>query len=109
MKPQHARVKLNGRILDLQAIFELVALRYSRFVSEEKLERSFQQGADTILLAGGGWVYILDHIRKQYPHKNVLWPEKVPHLKGIPLWELNRYGALPMSAANKKVNRKVME
>jgi len=109
MKPQHARVKLHGRILDLQAIFELVALRYSRFVIEEKLERSFQQGADTILLAGGGWVYILDHIRKQYPHKNVLWPEKVPHLKGIPLWELNSYGALPMSAANKKVNRKVME
>jgi hypothetical protein len=42
-------------------------------------------------------------------YKNVLWPERVPHLKGIPLWELNSYGALPMSAANKKVNRKVME
>jgi hypothetical protein len=109
MKPQHARVKLHGRILDLQAIFELMSTRYARFVIEEKLEKSFYQGADTILLAGGGWVYILEHIRKHYPNRNILWPERVAHLKGIPLWELNAYGALPMSAANKKVNRKIME
>lgn len=109
MKAQHARVKLHGRILDLQAIFELVSTRYARFVIEEKLERSFYAGADTILLAGGGWVYILDHVRKHYPNRNILWPERVAHLKGIPLWELNSYGALPMSAANKKVNRKVTE
>lgn len=107
MKPNHARVKLNGRILDLQAILELVSARYARYVIEEKLERSFQQGADTILLAGGGWVYVLPQILKQYPNKNVLYPENVPHLKGIPLWELNAYGALPMSASNKKVQRKV--
>jgi hypothetical protein len=53
-------------------------------------------------------VYILEHIRKQYPNRNILWPERVPHLKGIPMWELNAYGALPMSAANIKVNRRVM-
>jgi hypothetical protein len=108
MKASHARVKLNGRILDLQAIFELVSMRYARYIIEEKLERSFQQGADTILLAGGGWVYVLPQILKQYPHKNILHPDAVPHLKGIPLWELNAYGALPMSASNKKVNRKVV-
>lgn len=107
MKPNHARVKLNGRILDLQAIFELTSSRYARYVIEEKLERSFAQGADTILLAGGGWVYILAHVLKQYPHKNILHPEAVPHLKGIPLWELNAYGALPMSASNKKISRKL--
>jgi hypothetical protein len=106
-KPQHARVKVHGRILDLQAIFELVSLRYSRYIIEEKLERSFQQGADTVLLSGGGWVYVLPHILKQYKNKNVLYPGVVPHLKGIPLWELNAYGALPMSASNKKVARKV--
>ena len=82
-------------------------MRYARYVIEEKLERSFQQGADSILLAGGGWVYILQHILNQYSHKNILHPDVVPHLKGIPLWELNAYGALPMSASNKKVNRKV--
>lgn len=109
MKTQHARIKLHGRILDLQAIFELVSVRFARYVIEEKLERSFSQGADSILLAGGGWVYILEHIRKQYPNRNILWPERVAHLKGIPLWELNAYGCLPMSAANKKVNRRVME
>lgn len=109
MKPQHARIKLHGRILDLQAIFELVAMRYARYLIEEKLERSFQQGADTILLAGGGWVYILDHIKKHYPGKNILFPDRVPHLRGVPLWELNAYGCLPMSAANKRVNRRVME
>jgi hypothetical protein len=108
MKPQHARVKLHGRILDVQAIFELVSTRFARYVIEEKLEKSFSQGADSILLAGGGWVYILEHIRKQYPNRNILWPERVPHLKGIPMWELNAYGALPMSAANIKVNRRVM-
>ena len=107
MKPQHARVKVHGRILDLQSIFELVSLRYSRYIIEEKLERSFQQGADTVLLSGGGWVYVLPHILKQYKNKNVLHPDVVPHLKGIPLWELNAYGALPMSASNKKVARKV--
>lgn len=107
MKPNHARVKLNGRVLDLQGIFELVSVRYARYVTEEKLERSFQQGADTVLLAGGGWVYILPHVMKQYPNKNILHPESTPHLKGIPLWELNAYGALPMSASNKKVNRKI--
>jgi hypothetical protein len=109
MKAQHARVKLHGRILDLQAIFELVSMRYARFITEEKLERSFQQGADSILLAGGGWVYMLPHVLKQYPNKNILHPGIVPHLKGIPLWELNAYGALPMSAANIKVSRKVSE
>jgi len=108
MKTQHARVKLYGRILDLQAIFELVSTRFARYIIEEKLEKSFSQGADSILLAGGGWVYILDHIRKQYPNRNILWPERVAHLKGIPMWELNAYGALPMSAANIKVNRQVM-
>ncbi len=108
MRAQHARVKLHGRILDLQAIFELVSARFARYVIEEKLEKSFSQGADSILLAGGGWVYILDHIRKQYPNRNILWPERVPHLKGIPMWELNAYGALPMSAANIKVNRRVV-
>jgi hypothetical protein len=108
MRPQHARVKLHGRILDLQAIFELVSARYARFLIEEKLERSFQQGADTVLLSGGGWVYVLAQVLKQYPNKNILHPDRVAHLKGIPLWELNAYGALPMSAANKKVNRRVM-
>ena len=107
MNPKHARVKLNGRILDLQAIFELVSVRYARYIIEEKLERSLQQGADTILLAGGGWVYILPHILKQYHNKTILYPAVVDHLKNIPLWELNAYGALPMSASNKKVNRKV--
>jgi hypothetical protein len=82
-------------------------MRYARYIIEEKLERSFQQGADTILLAGGGWVYVLPHIKKQYKNKNLLYPEVVPHLKGIPLWELNAYGGLPMSASNKKVARKV--
>jgi hypothetical protein len=109
MKPNHARVKLYGRILDLQPIFDLTAMRFARYIIEEKLERSFRQGADTILLAGGGWVYVLPQILKQYPNKNILHPEMVAHLKGIPLWELNAYGALPMSASNKKVNRKVME
>jgi len=109
MKAQHARVKLHGRILDLQSIFELVSLRYARYVIEEKLERSFSQGADTILLAGGGWVYMLDHIRTQYPSRNILSPDRVPHLKGVPIWELNAFGGLPLSAANKKVSRKVME
>ena len=108
MKPQHARIKLHGRILDLQAIFELVSMRFSRYIIEEKLERSFQQGADTILLAGGGWVYVLDNILKEYKNKNVLHPGSVEHLKNIPLWELNAYGALPMSASNKKVSRKVI-
>jgi len=109
MKPKHAQVKLSGRILDLQAIFELVSARYARYIIEEKLERSFQQGADSILLAGGGWVYILQHILNRYSHKNILYPNSVEHLKGIPLWELNAYGALPMSASNKKVNRKVIQ
>ena len=107
MRSQHARAKVHGRVLDLQAIFELVSARYARFIIEEKLETSFRQGADTILLAGGGWVYVLPQILKQYPNKNILHPEAVPHLKGIPMWELNAYGALPMSAANRKVNRRV--
>jgi hypothetical protein len=106
MKAQHARVKLHGRILDLQGIFELTSARFARYIIEEKLERSFQQGADSILLAGGGWVYVLPHILHQYPNKNLLYPGSVPHLRGIPLWELNAYGALPMSASNKKVSRK---
>jgi hypothetical protein len=109
MKPQFAKVKLNGRVLDLQGIFELSAARYARFIIEHKLAPSFQQGADTVLLVGGGWVYTLEHIKKQYPNKNVLWTDKVPHLKSIPLWELNAYGGLPLAAANKRVNQQVVE
>jgi hypothetical protein len=109
MKPEHAKVKLNGRVLELHGIFELSAVRYARFVIEHKLEPSFQRGADTVLLVGGGWTYILEHIKKQYPYKNILWSDKVPHLKSIPMWELNAYGGLPLSAANKRVNQKVAE
>ena len=107
MRSQSARVKLNGRVLDLQAIFELTSARYARYVIEEKMERSWQQGADTILLAGGGWTYILPTVLKQYPNKNILHPGIVSHMTNIPLWELNAYGALPMSASNKKIHRKV--
>jgi len=107
LRPRYARVKLHGRVLDLQPIFELSSKRYGRFVIEEKLEPSFRQGADTILLAGGGWMFTLPEVLKAYPNKQILHPDKVEHLKGIPLWELNAYGALPMSASNKKVNRKV--
>lgn len=107
MKQQHAKVMLNGRILDLQPIFELTSLRFARYIIENKLEPSFMQGADTVLLVGGGWTYTLSHILKQYPSRIILHPGIVEHLKGIPFWELNAYGALPMSAANKRVNRKV--
>lgn len=109
MKPECAKVKLNGRWLELHAIFELSRARYARYVIEHKLEPSLQHGADTLLLVGGGWGYILDMIRKQYPYKNILAADKVPHLKAIPMWELNAYGGLPMSAANKRINQKVAQ
>ena len=59
-------------------------------------------------LVGGGWVYILDLIRKHYPNKNILEPRNVPHLKNIPLWELNAYGGLPLIAFNQRLKTKVL-
>ncbi len=106
MKPEFSRVKLHGRILELQAIFELVSAKYAQHIIAHKLSTSFARGADTILLVGGGWVYTLNHIRKQYPTKNILSADRVPHLKGIPMWELNAYGGLPFIAANQRVHQK---
>lgn len=107
MKQAHAKVKLGGKVLDLHPVFESVAEGFARYIISEKLERSFAQGADTILLAGGGWVFVLPVILKQYSNRHLLHPDAVNHLKGIQIWELNAYGLLPLSAANKKVNRKV--
>jgi len=74
---------------------------------EEKLEPAFRRGTDTVLLAGGTWVYTLQDILKAYPKRSILYPDMVDHLRGIALWELNAYGGLPLAANNKKVHRKV--
>jgi len=107
MKPKFAQIKISGKILDLHPIFESLTNRYADYLIGEKLEVSFGAGADTILLAGGGWEYVLPTILKRYSNRNILYPGIVEHLQNIPIWELNAYGALPMSAANKKVARKV--
>ena len=107
-KPKYGQVKISGKVLDLHPVFEALVERYADYLIGEKLEQSFGAGADTILLAGGGWEYVLPIILKRYSHRNILHPGTVSHLKNIPIWELNAYGALPMSAANKKVNRKVV-
>lgn len=109
MKAKFSRVKLSGRVLELQSIFELTCAKYAQYVIAHKLSASFARGADTVLLVGGGWVYILNHIRKQYPNKNILSADKVPHLKNIPMYELNAYGGLPFIAANQRVHQKVSE
>jgi hypothetical protein len=109
MNPKFSRVKLHGRILELQGIFETRCARYAEHIIQHKLANSFARGADTVLLVGGAWSYTLDHIRKHYPNKNILWSDKVPHLKGIPMWELNAYGGLPFIAANQRVHQKANE
>jgi hypothetical protein len=98
---------VNGIRLNIHLIGTRLCQQYARWLIEEKLEPAFRRGADTVLLAGGTWVYVLDDILAAYPKRNILYPAKVDHLRGIDLWELNGYGGLPLAANNKKVHRKV--
>lgn len=100
-------VVLNGLRLNIHAIATRLSQRYARWLVEEKLEPAFRQGADAVLLAGGAWVYTLTHVLEEYPKRNLLYPAKVAHLKGIDFFELNAYGGLPLAANNKKVHRRV--
>lgn len=98
---------VNGIRLNIHVIATRFAQQYARWLIEEKLEPAFRRGADTILLAGGTWVYTLNDILNAYPKRNILYPTRVEHLRGIDMWELNSYGGLPLAANNKKVHRKV--
>lgn len=100
---------VNGIRLNIHLIGFRLCQQYARWLIEEKLEPAFRRGADTVLLAGGTWVYTLNDILGAYPKRNILYPAKVEHLRGIDLWELNGYGGLPLAANNKKVHRKVVK
>jgi len=104
---QGAYFVVNGIRLNIHLIGLRLCQQYARWLIEEKLEPAFRRGTDTVLLAGGSWVYVLNDILNAYPKRSILYPEQVEHLRGIALWELNAYGGLPLAANNKKVHRKV--
>lgn len=102
-----AQIVLNGKVLNLHGIFTRTANRYADWIIEEKLEPAWRRGTDTVIQVGGSWIYTQERVRRAYPRKNILHPGMCPHLRGIPLYDLNAYGALPLAANNKRVFKKV--
>lgn len=106
-KENAADIVVSGRPMNLHAIWNIFRKRFAEWMIREKFEPAWRQGADAALLTGGGFVYTADYIKAQYPKRNIITPENMPHVPRIDYWEMNAYGTLPLAANVKKVRRKV--
>jgi hypothetical protein len=87
-------VKVSGRSLTLQGLFNRVCREYAEWVNQEMVAKAWRQGADAILIVGGGWLFVETEIRARNPKRTILAPHLFPHLSGIPVFGLNSYGGL---------------
>lgn len=93
-------VVFGGKRLDLHRVFERAALDYANYIQEQKISEAWVNTSDVLLLAGGGWEYILPYILQlNEPSRNILYPSIVPHMKNIHFSKLNAVGGLHLMAA----------
>lgn len=100
-----ATLRVSGHNVNIEQAMLQACERYAEWVAENKLDPLWASGADAVLAAGGGWVYIESWIRGWYPGRNLLFPGMFKHTKGIPLYDLNGVGQLALAAAVMKAQQ----
>lgn len=94
-----ATMRVSGRLINIEDSIRMNCDRYTEWVAANKLDPIFASGADAIIAAGGGWLFINEAIRREYPNRVILTPAMFPHTKAIPLFDLNGVGQLSFAAA----------
>lgn len=98
-RPENAVMRLSGRNVDVERSILANAERYGEWISTNKLDPIFAAGADALLMAGGGWLYIGSWMRQWYPNRFILSPEMFKHTRNVAIWDLNGVGQLALAAA----------
>jgi len=96
---ESATIRVGGKLLNLEASILANCERYAQWIAANKIDPVFAGGADALIAAGGGWLYIDSWIRQWYPNKLILTPPMFAHTKPIPLFDLNGVGQLAFAAA----------
>ena len=72
---------------------------------QEAVRAAIAAGADAIVTAGGGWLYILRYITDWYPDRLILHPYMFNHMRKYELFDLNGVGQLAFAAAVMKAQQ----
>jgi hypothetical protein len=97
--PETATVRISGRTVNLEETMLSACRSYAEWIAANKIDRLWASGADAVLMAGGGWLYIASFVREWYPNRNLLSPDQFKHTRSIALYDLNGVGQLNLTAA----------
>ena len=91
------QVVVMGKLLHLAPVFERYAETYSRYVLRLVIE-AINANSDAIFAVGGGWLYVLQHIKRWYkeakPAAALMTHEDFPHLKSLSFIDVNLVGLI---------------
>lgn len=96
---ESAQLRVSGKTINLKALMLGNIERYAEWIAANKIDPIFASGADTIVTAGGGWLYILKYILDWYPDRLILHPYQFAHMRKYELFDLNGVGQLAFAGA----------
>lgn len=94
-----AEVRIAGKLIKIDGLIDAYCRRYAEYIAANKIDPLWSAGADAVIAAGGGWVYIMDSVRGMYADRVLITPADYKHTAKIPLWDLNGVGGLHLFAA----------
>jgi hypothetical protein len=94
-----ATIRVAGKKISIAQSIYFNCERYAEWIAANKLDPLWAAGVDSVVEAGGGWLYIREWIRTFYKDRMILSPEMFRHTKSIPLYDLNGVGGLAFAAA----------
>lgn len=94
-----ATIRVSGKTINIEQSILMNCERYAEWVGANKLDPIFAAGADALVEAGGGWLFIESFVKREYPSRLILTPTMFPHTRPIALFDLNGVGQLHFAAA----------
>lgn len=98
-KAENAIIRVSGQNINIEESIISHAFRYAEWIAANKIDPLFSSGIDALVMAGGGWSYIDEEIKRNYSGRLILEPKMFPHTRNIPMWDLNGVGQLHFAAA----------
>jgi hypothetical protein len=98
-REQLATIRVAGKKISIAQSIYFNSERYAEWVAANKLDPLWAAGVDSVVQAGGGWLYIREWIKNFYKDRLILSPEMFKHTRNIPLYDLNGVGGLAFAAA----------
>lgn len=84
----------------MYSLFSKQCHAYAQWVNTNLLVPAFREGVDTILTAGGAWMFVETPIIQANPNRAILAPHMFSHIKHVPVFSMNTYGDLVLLAQN---------